>query len=211
MVSPLNQPICDGGLRNRTENIQFCHCNKICKSARPYGASDLQNGERVSLSVVYKIPCFILENTELWELFSCNFAFQTFSSPNHCPSSHPAAYAAYAESRMCSSGLWIYLAWLKTSWKLNYVSVQKRSHQLSMCSTMTKTFTLTKSLGFIRFSLNIASILEIIFLSMEQEKQFLSSENASLSLYSLHFLPHNTASNGESDQGYGRLNLCHGQ
>lgn len=203
MVSPLNQPICDGGLRNRTENIQFCHYNKICKSVRPYGASDLQNGERVSLSVIYKISSFILENTELWELFSCNFACQTFSSQNHCPSSHPAAYAAYAESRMCSSGLWIYLAWLKTSWKLNYVSVQKRSHQLSMCSAMTKP---SHSQSH-RDLLNIASVLEIIFFSMEQEKQFLSSANVKLSLDFPYFLPHNTASNGESDQGYGRLNL----
>lgn len=147
MVSPLNQPICDGGLRNRTENTQFCHYNKICKSVRPYGALDLQNGERVSLSVIHKISSFILENTELWELFSCNFAFQTFSSPNRCPSSHPAAYAAYAASRMCSSGLWISLAWLKMSWKLNYVSVQKRSHQPSMCSTTTKNLHTHKVIG----------------------------------------------------------------
>lgn len=212
MVSPLNQPICDGGLRNRTENTQFCHYNKICKSVRPYGALDLQNGERVSLSVIHKISSFILENTELWELFSCNFAFQTFSSPNHCPCSHPAAYAAYAASRMCSSGLWISLAWLKMSWKLNYVSVQKRSHQPSMCSTTTKTFTLTKSLGLMRLSSNVTRVLAIIFLSMEQEKQFLSSEIAQLSLDSLQFcltILHQMENQTQDTEDW--LNLCRGQ
>lgn len=65
------------------------------------------------------------------------------------------------------------------------MSVQKRSHQLSMCSTMTKTFSLTKSLGFIRLSLNVTSVLAIIYLSMEQEKQFPNSDNIQLSLDSI--------------------------